>query len=120
MRGHATDPSAPIGAVFVFALTVAGIEAASMIAYLAAIGILTASELSLVGRSVVLFAHCLLMIAPALLLLASQLLLHNHISPILTKMEASLARNTNKAMPWAMSLVGMFIVFDCLKVLPSS
>ena len=120
MRGHATDPSAPIGAVFVFALTAAGIEAASMIPYLAAIGILTASELSLVGRSVVLFTYCLLMIAPALLLLVSRLLLHNHVSPILTKLEASLARNANKAMPWAISLVGIFMVFDSLKVFTSS
>jgi hypothetical protein len=31
MRRYATDPSAPVGAVIVFALTAAVIEAASMI-----------------------------------------------------------------------------------------
>ena len=120
MRGHATDPSAPIGAVFVFALTAAGIEAASMIPYLSAIGILTASELSLVGRNVVLFAYCLLMITPALLLLAARLLLHGHVSPVLAKMEAFLACNASKAMPWAVSLIGLLMVCNSLKVFASS
>jgi hypothetical protein len=120
MRGHATDPSAPIGAVFVFALTAAGIEAASMIPYLAAIGILTASELSLVGRSVVLFAYCLLMIVPALLLLAARLLLHDHVSPILTKLEISLACNASKAVSWAIILVGMLLVYNALETFASS
>ena len=120
MRGHATDASAPVGAVIVFALTAAGIEAASMIPYLAAIGILTASELSLVGRNVVLFAYCLLMITPALLLLAARLLLHGHVSPVLAKMEAFLACNASKAMPWAVSLIGLLMVCNSLKVFASS
>ena len=117
MRGHATDASAPVGAVIVFALTAAGIEAASMIPYLAAIGLLTASEPSLVGRSLVLFGYCLLMIAPALLLLATRILLHGHVSPILTKLEASLSRNSNGVIAWVISLVGLSMIFDSLNAL---
>jgi hypothetical protein len=117
MRGHATDASAPVGAVFVFALTAGAIEAASMIPYLAAIGFLTASELSLVGRSVVLFGYCLLMITPALLLLAARLSLHGYVSPILTKLETSLSRNSNEAIAWGISLVGLYMVVDSLNAL---
>jgi hypothetical protein len=112
MRGHASDASAPVGAVFVLALTAAVIEAASMIPYLAAIGFLTASELSLVGRGAVLFGYCLVMIAPALLLLAARLLLHDYVAPILTKLEAFLSRNASEAMAWVIFLVGLYMVGD--------
>lgn len=109
MRERATNASAPVGAVIVLALTAAVIEAASMIPYLAAIGVLTASELSPAGRSAVLFGYCLVMIAPALLLLAARLLLHNHVAPFLTKLEASLSRNANEAMAWVLFLVGLYL-----------
>jgi hypothetical protein len=117
MRGHATDASAPVGAIIVFALTAAGIEAASMIPYLAAIGLLTASELSLTGRIVVLLGYCLLMITPALLLLVARLMLHVHVSPVLEKLEASLSRNASEVMAWWVSLVGLWLVFDGLNAL---
>lgn len=110
MRERATDASAPVGAVIVLALMAGIIEAASMIPYLAAIGFLTTSELSLAGRVAVLFGYCLVMIAPALLLLAARLLLHDHVAPILKKMEAFLSRNANEAMAWVIFLVGMYMV----------
>jgi Sap, sulfolipid-1-addressing protein len=110
MRERATNASAPVGAVFVLALTAAVIEAASMIPYLAAIGLLTTSKLSMAGRGAVLFGYCLLMIAPALLLLAARLLLHDFVAPILKKLEAFLSRNANEAMAWVMFLVGLYMV----------
>ncbi len=117
MRERATDASAPIGAIFVLALAAAVIEAASMIPYLAAIGVLTASDLSLAESSSVLFCYCLVMIAPALLLLAVRLLLHDYVAPTLTKLEAFLSRNGNEAMAWVMFLVGLYMAGDSLKVL---
>jgi hypothetical protein len=104
MRGLASDASAAI-------------EAASMIPYLAAIGFLTASELSLIGRSVVLFWYCLLMITPALLLLVARLSLHGYVSPLLIKLEAILSRNASEVIAWALSLIGLYMVADSLKAL---
>ncbi len=117
MRERAADASAPVGAVILLALTAAVIEAASMIPYLAAIGLLTASELSLAGRVAVLFGYCLVMIAPALLLLAARLFLHDHVAPILTKLEASMSRNANAAMAWVIFLVGLYLAGDSLNAL---
>jgi len=117
MRERATDASAPISAVIVLALLAGIIEAASMIPYLAAIGILTASELSLAGRGAVLFGYCLVMIAPALSLLAARLLLHDYVAPILTKLEAFLSKNANEAMAWVIFLVGLYMVGDSLNAL---
>jgi Sap, sulfolipid-1-addressing protein len=117
MRERAIDASAPIGAVIVLALTAAVIEAASMIPYLAAIGLLTVSDLSLAGRGAVLFGYCLVMVAPALLLLAARLLLHDYVAPLLVKLEASLSRNANEAMAWVFLLVGLYMVGDSLSAL---
>ncbi len=88
-----------------------------MIPYLAAIGLLTASELSLAGRSTVLIGYCLVMIAPALLLLAARLLLHDHVAPVLAKLEAWLSRNTNEAMAWVAFLAGLYMFGDSLGTL---
>jgi len=112
MRRYATDPLAPVGAVIVFALTAAVIEAASMIPYLAAIGLLTASELSLLGRSVVFFGYCLVMIIPASLLLVARLFLHDDVAPLLKKLESLLSRHTNGAMAWVVFLVGLYLAGD--------
>ena len=120
MRGYATDASAPVGAVVVFALTAAVIEAASMIPYLAAIGLLTTSELSRLARSAVLFGYCLVMITPALLLLVARLVFHGSVSPVLRKLEALLSRHTNGAMAWVIFLVGLYLAGDSLNSLVRS
>jgi len=117
MRARATDASAPVGAVFVLALTAAIIEAASMVPYLAAIGILTASALPMAGRAAVLSGYCLVMIAPALLLLAARFLLHDQVAPVLTRLEAFLSRNANEAMAWVAFLVGLYMAGDSLNAL---
>jgi hypothetical protein len=117
MRARASDASAPVAAVFVLALTAAAIEAASMIPYLAAISLLTTSELSLSGRSAVLFGYCLLMIAPALLLLMARLLLHDYVAPVLTKLETFLSRHANEAMAWVVFFLGLYMVGDNLNAL---
>lgn len=109
MRERAIDASAPVGAVIVLALMAGIIEAASMIPYLAAIGILTKSELSLAGRGAVLVGYCLVMIAPALLLLAARLSLHDNIAPALKRLEAFLSRHANEAMAWVMFLLGLYL-----------
>lgn len=117
MRERAIDASAPVGAVIVLALIASLVEAASMVPYLAAIGFLTTSELSLGGRSAVLFGYCLVMIAPALLLLAARLFLHDHIATTLKRLEAFLSRHANGAMAWVIFLVGLYLASKSLSEL---
>lgn len=117
MRERAIDASAPVGAVIVLALVASLVEAASMVPYLAAIGILTTSELSLAGRGVVLAGYCLVMIAPASLLLAARLFLHDHIAPTLRRLEAFLSRHANGAMAWVIFLVGLYLASTSLSEL---
>lgn len=109
LRDRAIDASAPVSAVVVLALIASLVEAASMVPYLAAIGFLTTAELSLAGRGAVLFGYCLVMITPALLLLAARLFLHDHIAPILKRLEAFLSRHANGAMAWVIFFVGLYL-----------
>ena len=50
-----------------------------MLPYLAAIGLITTSDLSLTGSVAVLLSYCLVMVAPALVLLAARVLLHERL-----------------------------------------
>lgn len=114
MRTRASDATAPVGAVILLALVAAAIEAASMIPYLAAIGLLTASTLSLPARGLVLSGYCLVMIAPALLLLAARLLLHDQVAPVLSRLETWLSRHANEALAWVVFLVGLYLAGEGL------
>lgn len=117
MRANASDPSAPVSAILALAITAVVIEAASMIPYLAAISLLTASKLTPVTRHVVLFGYCLLMIAPALLLLAARVLLHDYVAAMLKKLEAKLSRHANEAVAWVVFLLGAYFVGESWNVL---
>ncbi|MEN1929813.1 GAP family protein [Luteimonas sp. MJ250] len=117
MRERAIDASAPVGTIIVLALIASLVEAASMVPYLAAIGFLTASELSLAGRAAVLFGYCLVMIAPALLLLAARLFLHDRIAPTLKRLEAFLSRHANGMIAWVIFLVGLYLTSTSLSEL---
>lgn len=117
MRARAADAAAPVGAVMLLAVLAAAIEAASMLPYLAAIGLLTASSLSLPARGLVLSGYCLVMIAPALLLLAARLLLHDRVAPVLARLEAWLSQHANEALAWVVFLVGLFLAGEGVSAL---
>ena len=117
MRSRATDATAPARAVIGLALVGAGIEAATMLPYVAAIGLLTASEVPMVGRAVLLVGYCLVMIAPALVLLAARAALHDRIAPFLSKTEVWLSRNSREAVAWVVFLVGLYLVSESLGAL---
>ena len=82
-RARAMGDDGSSGAVVAPAVTAAGIEAASMVPYLAAIGLLATSPLSLPQVVLVLTGYCLIMVMPALLLLGARWALHERIRPCL-------------------------------------
>lgn len=109
-RGRATEGTARATAVVALAATAVAIEAATMVPYMAAVGLLTASELSLAATSVVLAGYCVVMITPALALLAIRLLLRERIAPTLTRLEGWMNRHSREATAWIVFLLGMYLV----------
>jgi Sap, sulfolipid-1-addressing protein len=108
-RARATAEEGPATGLVGLALTAGAIEAASMLPYLGAIGLITTSDLSLTGSVAVLLGYCLVMVAPALVLLAARVLLHERLSPTLTRVEAWMSRNSRELTAWILFLVGFYL-----------
>ncbi|PRY40250.1 Sap-like sulfolipid-1-addressing protein [Geodermatophilus tzadiensis] len=107
---------APPGAVVALAATVVGVEAATMLPYLAAIALLATAGTG-TGTTVALLAgYCLLMVLPALVLLALRTVLHDRLTPLLARFEALLSRNAGEATAWVLFLLGLYLVAEGLPV----
>ena len=98
------------GAVVGLAVVAVGVEAASMVPYLAAITLLATSGLGPVPTVVVLAGYCLVMVLPALVLLALRAVLHDRLTPALARVEAWLSRTSGEAVAWVLFLLGLFLV----------
>ena len=98
------------GALVGLALAAATVEAASMLPYLAAIGMLSTSPLPMTGRAVVLVGYCLLMIAPALVLLALRLGLGSRVEPTLRRLAAWMERQSGETVAWILAIMGVLIL----------
>lgn len=88
------------------------VEAATMLPYLAAIGIITASGLSWAGGAAVLSGYVLVMIAPALMLLGLRVLLHDRLTPLLEQLDRLVTRHTGGAIWWVVGIGGALLALD--------
>ncbi|MCG8656837.1 GAP family protein [Yimella sp. NH-Cas1] len=109
-RTSTADGSASPASVMAFATVAALIEAASMLPYLAAIGLMVAADLPPLGAVGVLAAYCVVMIAPALLLLALRLSMHERIQPTLARVDRWLRNNSKETLAWVFALLGLWLI----------
>lgn len=98
-------------------LAAALVEVASMLPFLAAIGIITAADLPVVGCVSVVIAYSLVMVLPALLLLGVRQALDGPVRGPLTTLSAWLDRHTGGAVLWVLAIVGVLLVGDAAPVL---
>lgn len=117
LRHNAIAGAASPGAVMALAVSATVIEAASMLPYLGALGLLSASGLSLYQSTLILIGYCLIMIAPALVLLLIRIGLHQRISGILESIEAWMTRHAGEMTAWVLFLVGLFLTSDAAQAL---
>lgn len=96
------------------ALAAAGIETASMVPYLSAIGLLTASDLTLTSGIPVLVGYCLVMILPALVLLALRVLAYRWVRGPLERLEAWMSRSAASMTAWIVGILGVLLALDAL------
>ena len=100
------------GAVVGLAVVAVGVEAASMLPYLAAIALLATSGLGAVPTVALLAGYCLVMVLPALVLLALRAALHDRLTPALARLESRLSRASGEAVAWVLFLLGLYVVVD--------
>ncbi|SDC24089.1 Sap, sulfolipid-1-addressing protein [Geodermatophilus telluris] len=104
----------PPGAVVTLAVAAVGVEAASMVPYLAALALLATAGVGAGPTVAVLAGYCLLMVLPALVLLAVRAALHDRLTPALTRFEGWLSRNSGEATAWVLALLGLYLVAEAL------
>lgn len=88
------------------------VELATMVPYLAAIGLIAALDVAVVGKLGVLLAYCLVMVLPAVVLIALAAAFGARIWDRLERIIAWVERQTAETMLWIAALVGIYLAGD--------
>ncbi|MFK3984864.1 GAP family protein [Micromonospora sp. NPDC050397] len=104
-------------ALIALALAAVTLEAATMLPYLAAIGLLSAADLGLPGTVAVLGGYCLVMILPALLLLGLRLVAANVVQPVLVWVNGWMTRNAAETTGWILGIAGFLLAANAAQEL---
>ncbi|MRG59606.1 hypothetical protein GE115_06940 [Agromyces sp. CFH 90414] len=102
----------PASTVVVVALGAGLIEAATMLPYLGAVGLITNAGLDAATWVPVLAGYCLVMIAPALVLLGVRAAARSVVEPALARFAAWLQRGSGETTAWIVGIVGFLLARD--------
>lgn len=103
------------GGTAVLAGTAVVLEAATMLPYLAALGILGAARLPAAGSGAVLAGYCLVMVAPALVLLAARIVTGPRLQGALTTIDGWATRQGDAALSWIVGIAGFLLARDAVQ-----
>src|SRR5690606_8826724 len=109
-RRAVTSPRLLLG----LALAAGVIEAASMLPYLAAMGILSSMQVGIGEGALYLLGYCLLMILPGLLLCAVRALLGARADALLDRAHARAVRYAAGAFSWVIGILGVLLLLHTL------
>lgn len=96
------------------ALTAVFVEVATMLPYLAAIGIITAMNHSLLFDALLLTGYCLIMIAPALVLTFGRIAASSRLEKPLTKLDHWLSEHMQSATAWIIGAIGVILALRAI------
>ena len=113
LAGVAQQPRAMVA----LALSATVVELATMVPYLAAIGLIARDDAPVALDLTVLFGYCLVMILPALVVLMLASLFGDRLWARLQRFGDWMDRQTASAMGWIVGIVGFFIAADAVSFL---
>ncbi|WP_039822237.1 GAP family protein [Nocardia testacea] len=99
------------------ALVAAALEAATMLPYLAAVGLIANADLAWQLTGFVLAAYCVVMTLPAIALALARLAAHQRVDPFLQRINDWFTRNSAKALGWTVGGLGIGITLNAATVL---
>lgn len=94
------------------AVACVGLEVATMLPYLGAIGLISAHAPHLPAAAGLLAAYCCLMVVPALGLLVLRLVAAERVERPLRRLEAWAVRSGSSAMAWILGIVGLVLAIQ--------
>lgn len=114
--GDGSTTSGSTAAIVVLALSAVAVEVATMLPYLAAIGIISAQGAGWFISSLMLVGYCLFMITPAAVLTAGRIAARSALERPLTRLDDWLTRNAQATTAWVIGIVGFILaaraIFD--------
>ena len=113
-RERAVGEDGSTAGLMTLALTAVAIEAASMVPYLAAIGLIGTADVSWLTTLAVLAAYCLVMVLPALVLLAARIGAAHRVEPVLRRINDWMERTGRENTAWVLGIVGFVIAANAL------
>ncbi len=116
-RRVALGPDATVPTVIGIALLAGLVEVASMLPYLAAVGILVAAALPQWTQVVILAGYVVVMVAPALVLFGLRRAAGTRIEPRLRRLEVWLERQTGGATAWIVGILGFLVAANAVSTL---
>jgi len=93
----------------------AGLEVATMLPYLAAVGLISAAGLSTGWWLLTLAGYVAVMVAPAAVLLLARLVARRRVEPLLARVHAWTRRQAAGSLGWVLGLVGVLLAVDALR-----
>lgn len=102
------------GLLIGLALTAGLMEAASMIPYLAAMGIIAESGVGLAGGTLLLMAYCAVMIVPGVVLCGIRAALGGRADAFLDRAHDWAVKNATSAFSWVVGIIGVIILLNTI------
>lgn len=123
--GAPTDARAGAGAgslaaLMGLALVGVSVEVATMVPYLAGIGIISSTSPSLAVSLLMLAGYCLVMIAPAVILTLGRLVARNALERPLSALDRWLTKNAQSTTAWIIGIVGVLLAINAFGTLQSA
>lgn len=111
-RRRLTGAGVSTRTVVSIALLAGVVEAASMLPYLGAVGLISASGIATAGGLLVLAGYVVVMSVPALLLTGVRMTLDQRAQPVLGRIDAWLTKHTGGALWWVVGIIGALLALD--------
>lgn len=111
LQGDGVSPRTTVG----IALVATVLEVATMLPYLAAMGLLSRTGVDRPVQLLVLVGYVLVMVLPALVLLVLRLAAARFVEPWLERADAWMSARTGTMMSWVVGIVGFFVAADALQ-----
>ncbi|GGM00561.1 MULTISPECIES: GAP family protein [Micromonospora] len=111
-RDRATSGDSSLRWLVGLALLAALAEVATMLPYLAAIGLLATAELAGPTTLALLGGYCLVMVLPAVLLLGARVALPATIEPLLVRLNRWITEKAGSTMGWILGIAGFLLARD--------
>lgn len=115
--GEGADSARSAAALMALAVTAVLAEIATMLPYLAAIGIITAQGSGWPGGAALLAGYCLVMITPALVLTFGRVVAHSALAGPLSRLDHWLTRHAQSTTAWIIGIVGAILALRAVSAL---